>query len=398
MKPASLRPFLPRPALRRRLQSRPYAIQTPGAPTLQVFNSHAKYLQRERAASDPEASRKVDYLRDEVASRLCERLLVNLLLASRSLLSTIINLTSYPITQDINRSFPHILDLGANACNIARALTLPPPPSPETVPSPTTSTPAPLTTRFTTLTSADWSPTLLHRDASHPYNALLPSHTRTPIPDPDTSPLPFPPHSFDAILSSLSLHWINDLPSLLAQVARLLKPDSPFLAAIFGGDSLFELRTSLQLADLERRGGVSTHVSPLADVKDMGSLLSRAGFKLLTVDVDDIVVGYPSTFALMQDLQAMGESNCALTREMGGLRREVLVANEGIYRALHGNKGGGGGGGDGTEGTIPATWRVIYVIGWTPGEGQAQPLERGSGVVSIKDVLEGRTPGPVDKR
>lgn len=125
----------------------------------------------------------------------------------------------------------------------------------------------------------------------------------------------------------------------------------------------------------------------------MGSLLSRAGFKLLTVDVDDIVVEYPSTFALMQDLQAMGESNCALTREMGGLRREVLVANEGIYRALHGNEEGSG-----TEGMIPATWRVIYVIGWTPGEGQAQPLERGSGVVSIKDVLEGRTPGPEDKR
>lgn len=179
---------------------------------------------------------------------------------------------------------------------------------------------------------------------------------------------------------------------MLAQAARLLKPDSPFLAAIFGGDSLFELRTSLQLADLERRGGVSTHVSPLADVKDMGSLLSRAGFKLLTVDVDDIVVEYPTTFALMQDLQAMGESNCALTREMGGLRREVLVANEGIYRALHGTEDGGG------AGAIPATWRVIYVIGWTPGEGQPQPLERGSGVVSIKDVLEGRTPGPGGKR
>lgn len=130
-------------------------------------------------------------------------------------------------------------------------------------------------------------------------------------------------------------------------------------------------------------------MSPLADVKDMGSLLSRAGFKLLTVDVDDIVVEYPSTFALMQDLQAMGEGNCALTREMSGLRREVLVANEAIYRALHGNEGDGG--------AIPATWRVIYVIGWTPGEGQAQPLEKGSGVVSIKDVLEGRTPGPGGK-
>ena len=78
MKPASLRPFLPRPALRRRLPNlrRQYAIQTPGAPLLQVFNDNTKHLQRERAAADVEASRRVDYLRDEVADRLCERLLV----------------------------------------------------------------------------------------------------------------------------------------------------------------------------------------------------------------------------------------------------------------------------------------------------------------------------------
>lgn len=80
MRPRSLRPFLPLPALRRRplpqCATRNYAIQAPGAPTLQVFNSQTKLLQRERAASDAEASRRVDYLRDEVASRLCERLLV----------------------------------------------------------------------------------------------------------------------------------------------------------------------------------------------------------------------------------------------------------------------------------------------------------------------------------
>lgn len=76
MKPASLRPFLPRPAIRRRLLhlSRHYAV---GAPMLQVFNDNTKQLQRERAAADVEGSRKVDYLRDEVASRLCERLLVS---------------------------------------------------------------------------------------------------------------------------------------------------------------------------------------------------------------------------------------------------------------------------------------------------------------------------------
>ncbi|MDI1486795.1 MAG: hypothetical protein OHK93_006057 [Ramalina farinacea] len=315
MKPASLRPFLPRPALRRRLlpSHRPYASTTPGPPTLQVFNDRAKHLQRERSAANSETSRAVDYLRDEVATRLCERLL------------------------DIKRNFPRVLDLGANACNIAHEAAEPSSPSSPQEP------PQPLATRLGHLTSADTSPALLHRDASLPFNNLLPSHDRLVLP-PASQPLPFAPHSYDAILSSLAMHWINDLPTHLSQCARILRPDSPFIAAMLGGDSLYELRTSLQLADLDRRGGVSTHVSPLADVRDMGGLLTKAGFKMLTVDVDDIVVEYPDTFALMRDLQDMGESNASLTRELAGLRREVLLANEGIYRELH------GGGGQGKEG------------------------------------------------
>ena len=153
---------------------------------------------------------------------------------------------------------------------------------------------------------------------------------------------------------------------------------------MLGGDTLYELRTSLQLADLALRGGVSTHVSPLADVRDIGGLLTKAGFKMLTVDVDDIIVDYPSTFALMQDLQAMGESNAALTAQMeGGLRRDVMAATEAIYRELHA---------DGGE-AIPATFRVIYMIGWTEGENQPKPLPRGSAQMNMKDILEGGKTG-----
>ena len=78
MKLASLRPLLPRSAIRRRqlLPSRHYAMQASGAPMLQVFNDTTKQLQRERAAADADGSREVDYVRDKVASILCERLLV----------------------------------------------------------------------------------------------------------------------------------------------------------------------------------------------------------------------------------------------------------------------------------------------------------------------------------
>ncbi|KAI9816475.1 MAG: hypothetical protein M1827_001607 [Pycnora praestabilis] len=349
MKPVSLRPFLPRPALRRRIgvPRRSYAVQAPGAPTLQVFNRHTKVLQKERAAADIEASRKVDYLKDEVAIRLCERLL------------------------DIKRNFPHVLDLGANACNIGRALTLPNPD-----PDPSLPTSPPLSTRVSHLRAADSSATLLHRDASLPFNSSI-NMTREVLNDEEF--LPYPAETFDAVLSSLSMHWINNLPSVLSQINNVLKPDAPFMAAMFGGDTLFELRTSLQLADLDRRGGVSPHVSPLADVRDIGGLLGKAGFKMLTVDVDDIIVDYPSTFALMADLQAMGESNAVLGREMGPIGRDVLLACEGIYRELHGNE----------DGTLPATFRMIYMIGWKEGEGQPTPLPRGSGQMNIKDILEG---------
>lgn len=273
--------------------------------------------------------------------------------------------------EDINRHFDHVLDVGANSCNIARALTRPDP-DPHAI---DTSSP-PLSTRISRLTAADSSRSMLFRDADLPFNDEI-NLTREVLRDEEL--LPYESNTFDAVMSSLSMHWINDLPSFLAQVNNILKPDAPFIAAMFGGDTLFELRTSLQLADTERRGGVSPHVSPLADVRDMGGLLQKAGFKLLTVDVDDIIVDFPDTFALMRDLQSMGESNAILGREAGGIKRDVLLANEGIYKELHGNK----------DGSIPATFRMIYMIGWKEGPNQAKPLPRGSGQTNIKDILGG---------
>lgn len=354
MKPAALRPWLPTSALRRRLlvHQRSYAIQAPGAPTLQIFNEHTKYLQKERAAANAEYSRKVDYLKDEVAQRLVDRLL------------------------DINRQFGKVLDLGANSCNIARALSKPPLIPPE-VPEGQADTKIPLSDRVQHLTCAEVSSTSLHRDDALP----APSVPLTQHILPSLETLPYDANTFDAVISSLSLHWVNDLPSVLSSINNILKPDAPFLAAMFGGDTLYELRSSLQLADVERHGGVSPHISPLADVRDVGNLLGRAGFKLLTVDVDDIIVEYPDTFSLMTDVQAMGEGN-AILKSMGGpLSRDVLLANEAIYRELHCNED--------EKDRIQATFRVIYMIGWKESKTQPKPLERGSGSVNMKDILGG---------
>lgn len=286
--------------------------------------------------------------------------------------------------QDIKRHFPNALDLGANTCNIARALTedyADPEPSiglaeasPDAIEQGLPPPPEPLSSRVGRLLAVDSSASMLYRDADEPFNARL-DLTRQVLADDET--LPFPPESFDLVLSSLSLHWINDLPGVLAQVNRVLKPDRPFIGAMFGEDTLYELRGALQLAEQERRGGVSPHVSPLARTRDAGALLQRSGFQLLTVDMDEVVVEYPNTFALMADLQAMGEGNAIAGREMGAIGRDVLVAADAIYREMYGDE----------QGNIPATFRVIYMIGWRESPDQAKPLARGSGDINLKDAL-----------
>ena len=52
----------------------------------------------------------------------------------------------------------------------------------------------------------------------------------------------------------------------MAQCRRVLKPDGLFLAALWGGDTLQELRIAHALAEQEREGGLSPRISPLAQV------------------------------------------------------------------------------------------------------------------------------------
>ena len=302
-------PPLPRTLHRLARTARTYATSTPGAPAFQVFNNHSKLLQKTRAARSPQASH-TDYLRTHIATDLLTRLSL------------------------ITRPFPHILDLGSGACHVSRVLSE----HPE------------LRAKVTKVTAVDTCPAQLHRDESGEWEGVVPTERVEIAPD---APLPFEDGTFDAVVSGGSLHWVNDLPGILREAARVLKPDAPFVAGMFGGDTLFELRTSLQLAEMERYGGVSPRVSPMVEVKDMGGMLDKAGFGLVTVDVDDVIVGYPGMVELLEDLRGMGEGNAVLGRKEGQISRGMLMAAEGIYKELHCEEG---------EEGVPATWRVVYMV------------------------------------
>ncbi|GAB1286960.1 Arginine-hydroxylase NDUFAF5, mitochondrial [Apodemus speciosus] len=300
---------------------------------------------------------KFDYLKEEVGSRIADRV------------------------YDIARDFPLALDIGCGRGYIAQHL------NKETVGK------------------------IFQTDiAEHALKNSLETDIPTVNILADEEFLPFQENTFDLVVSSLSLHWVNDLPRALEQIHYVLKPDGVFVGAMFGGDTLYELRCSLQLAETEREGGFSPHISPFTAVNDLGHLLGRAGFNTLTVDTDEIQVNYPGMFELMEDLKGkkienvdlilqtslisadecmghfqgfhsgfkgMGESNCSWNRK-ALLHRDTMLAAAAVYREMYSNE----------DGSIPATYQIYHMIGWKYHDSQARPAERGSATVSFGELAK----------
>lgn len=189
--------------------------------------------------------------------------------------------------------------------------------------------------------------------------------------------LPLTEASADAAFSLLGLHWINDLPGTLVQIRRALKPDGLFLAALFGGDTLHELRDALMAAELEIEGGASPRVAPRVTLQDAGALMQRAGFALPVVDFDTITVTYADALALMRDLRGMGETNAVIERRKGFTRRDTLLRAAALYHERHAD----------AQGRIPATFQVIWLHGWAPHHSQQQPMRPGSAQHRLAEAL-----------
>lgn len=193
----------------------------------------------------------------------------------------------------------------------------------------------------------------------------------------DEERLPFAPASLDLLVSTLALHWTNDLVGALIQIRRALRPDGLFIGAMLGGATLTELRQSLLEAEAEISGGAGLRVSPFADAFDAAGLLQRAGFALPVADVDRVRVRYASPLALLADLRAMGETNILLERPRKPLSRRVLVRAMELYLARFAE----------ADGRVPATFEIITVTGWAPHESQQKPLRPGSAKMRLADAL-----------
>lgn len=302
---------------------------------MQVFDRRAVRAHRTRAAR---GFGEADFLLREVAERLAERL------------------------DDVARRFPRALDLGCHDGRLGRLLGG--------------------RGGVETLVQCDLAPAMAQRAAAGEQE--VPRRLTLAA---DEEALPFGPETFDLVLSVLSLHWVNDLPGSLLQIRQALRPDGLFLCALLGGDTLQELRAVLLEAESEVEGGISPRLSPLADLRDAGALLQRAGFALPVADSDRLTVTYPDAFKLMADLRAMGEANAVRGRRSGFSRRETLLRAARLYQERFATP----------DGRLPATFQVLYLTGWAPHASQQKPLAPGSATHRFAEALGGEERPAGDK-
>ena len=296
-------------------------VQTPP----QIFNRVAWQHNRNRAAI---GYSKTAFLKELACARLVERLEI------------------------VRRKFTDILDLGSHGGQMGAAL------------------PTGFFDQPVKLTQTDPSAAFLQQArATNPFaqsNLVMLDDV-----------LPVAPASFDAVLSAMFLHWMNDLPGMLSQIRLALRPDGLLLANLLGGRSLTELRGCLAEAETEICGGISPRCMPMADIRDLGSLLQRAGFALPVADAELVTVTYPDMFRLMADIRAMGGQNCLIGRTSHFTPRAVFMRAATLYKEKFTEPGG----------QIKVTVELVTLTGWAPHSSQPKPLPPGSSTNRLAEAL-----------
>ncbi|GHA48078.1 SAM-dependent methyltransferase [Amylibacter ulvae] len=194
---------------------------------------------------------------------------------------------------------------------------------------------------------------------------------------PDNETLDLAQNSCDLIIHALSLHWSNDPVGQLVQMRRALRPDGLMIAVMFGGQTLQELRIAFAQAESRVLGGISPHITPMGEIRDLGGLLQRAGYALPVADSMDVNLSYQSPLQLMHELRNMGETNVLEQRQKRMMRRDVLAAMLDEYQSAFSTP----------DGRVNATMEFVFLTGWAHSDTQQKPLRPGSAQSRLAQAL-----------
>ena len=188
----------------------------------------------------------------------------------------------------------------------------------------------------------------------------------------DAAALPFGDACMDLVLSNLLLPWIADVPALLGECRRVLRPGGLLLLSTLGPATLVELREAWATID------PAPHVHRFAPLAALGDALLAAGFRDPVAEVDRWTLSYPGLRALLRELRANGSTNAdpGRRRALGGRAR--LAALEAACEPAR------------RDGVLPATVEVITAQAFGPDHGQPRRARDGTELAAISlDALRG---------
>jgi len=171
----------------------------------------------------------------------------------------------------------------------------------------------------------------------------------------DVEALPLASQSVDLIYSNAVLQWSTDLAGAFGEFLRVLRPGGLLMFSTFGPDTLGELRAAW--AQVDGR----SHVSPFADMHDLGDLLVEQRFAEPVMDCERLTVTYAEVGDLMRDLKLLGAHNVTADRVRGLTGRRRMEAMRAAYERFR------------SAGRLPATYEVVYGHAWAPVQRQVEP-------------------------
>jgi len=186
-----------------------------------------------------------------------------------------------------------------------------------------------------------------------------------------------PETDFDLVISCLRLQSENDLPGAIIRLRQRLRPDGLFIAAMFGGDTLTELRQVFYSVEEKLLGGLSAHIYPMANYSQAAGLLSRAGLNQPVVDTDRFTVSYKALETLISDLRDLGETNVLMAQSPRTITKEYWAGLKENYISMFSRE----------DGKLLCSFEILWLTGWAPHESQQKPLKPGSAEMSLKEGL-----------
>lgn len=199
----------------------------------------------------------------------------------------------------------------------------------------------------------------------------------------DATRIPFANDSFDLICASLMLPWIDNLPAVFAEVARILRKGGVFAFATLGPDSFSELRRAWSSVD----SGV--HVREFPDMHDIGDAMLQNRLSDPVLDVDYLTVTYKDTATLYSDLTACGARNTLLER------RQTLTGKHRFARmekALSDALAANAATADTVSSAVTLTLEIVYGHAWGSGPATlGDEFHIDAGAIKVRDRVSVNT-------